>query len=319
MAIEQQRYSDAIDFLEQADASKALPEFVSQNIVYNLSQLYAQQDKIRKSLSLLERWLSVQKKSKKSITSEQHIFAATLYGRQKKYAFAVPHVKQAIKQSKTPKESWYQMLISFYLQQKHYNDAIKTYHVIIKQFPDKKTYWIQLSGLYLQTNKTQKALAVLELAEKQGMITTEEDILRLVNLYLYADIPLSAATLLEQKISHDKIEPNIKNQQKLADSWILAQEYSKAIKVLSNMARQEPDNGLYPFKIGRLLMEQGQWLEAYNQFNDAAQKKQDNPGEVFLLQGVAAFYAKKPEKAQFALEKAAKYKKYAEQASQWIE
>ncbi|MCW8928668.1 MAG: hypothetical protein OQL19_00335 [Gammaproteobacteria bacterium] len=328
VALEQIRYDKAITYLEQADSLKALPDFVSQNIIYNLAQLYFQRASEEKktaksdlniSLKMLVRWLD----GNTRVSSEQHIFIATVYARLKKYQSTIKHVNRAIKLSqknaKKPKESWYQLLISSHLEQKQYKQAINAYKIVIKLYPGNKSYWKQLSGLYLQTNEIHQALAVLELANKQGMLSTEKELLRLANLYLYANIPLSATTLLQKNLDSGIIQPTIKNWLKLSDAWIMAQEYTQAIEILKHIAQLDELNGQYQFRAGRLYMEQAKWLMAYQQFKLAQNKKLSDPGQNFLLQGISAYYAKMPEKAQKAFEKASKFKKYKDKSELWLE
>jgi len=314
VAIEKNQYQQAIKYLEQVDSLKALPDFVGRNVQYNLAQLYVQNNQLSKSIKVLEHWL----KASKKISSEQHIFAATLYARKKKHQAAIKHIKRAIKKASKAKESWYQMLISQYLEQKKYQLSIKVYQKLIKWYPENKNYWKQLSGLYFQTDQLHQALAVLSLAEKRGLLSSEQELMRLVNLYLYADIPFQAAQLLERKLKIGTIHPTIKNKMKLVNSWILAQEYSQGISILKQLVVEDDKNGMYSFLIARLLMEQGQWQAAYQHFKSAQQQKLNDHGNTYLLQGISAYYAKMPEQAKIAFEKAVKYAQYKEKANNWL-
>jgi len=211
------------------------------------------------------------------------------------------------------------LLISFYLEQKKYQQAIPVYETLIKRYPLKKDYWQQLSELYLRINNPQKALAVLKLAEKQGMLTSEQELLRLANLYLYTNIPEQAAQLLQQKLNSGVIPASVKNWNKLADSWILAQEYTQAIKALNYLVKLDQANGEYQFRIGRLYMEQGDWSRALSAFERAQGKKLPDQGHNWLLLGICAYYDKHPDKAKMAFERAKQFNKYNEQASAWLD
>jgi len=314
IAIEKEQYHQAIKYLEQVNSLNALPHFVSLNIQYNLAQLYAQNEQLNNSIKILQLWL----KASKKVTSEQHIFAATLFSLKNQHQTAIKHIQQAIKKASKPKESWYQMLIAQYVQQKQYLLAIKVYQKLIKWYPENKNYWKQLSGLYFQTDQMHQALAILILAEKRSLLSTEQELLRLVNLYLYADIPLKAAQLLAKKLNTGAIQSNLENKMKLVNSWILAQEYSMGIEVLQQLSLEDHNNGQYSFLIARLLMEQGQWQTAYQYFNAAQNKKLDDPGNNYLLQGISAYYAKMPEQAKKAFKKAEKYSNYKDKANDWL-
>jgi len=65
-------------------------------------------------------------------------------------------------------------------------------------------------------------------------------------------------------------------------------------------------------------MEQGQWQAAYQHFKSAQQQKLNDHGNTYLLQGICAYYAKMPEQARIAFEKAMKYTQYKEKANNWL-
>jgi len=315
VAISQSQYPKAIKRLQRALSMKALPAFVEKNIVYNLAQLTVQQDDYRQGLKYLKRWLVLQKKR----SPQQHIFAASVFGQQKQYKSAIKHVQRAIAGVKRPKESWYQLLISFYLDQKRYKKAIPIYHKLVRQYPKKRTYWQQLSGLYLQTKQKQQALAVLSLAYRQGMLTTESDLLRLVNLYLYVNNPYDAGTLLQRELTRKRIKSSAKNWRKLADSWILAREYGKGIVALKAAAALSVNDGALDVRIARLQIEQGHWRPAFDALGRGLKKGVKKVGEAHLLRGISAYYDHRLPQARRAFQQAMKTKSVRKRAKAWLQ
>lgn len=317
IAIKQDHYKNAIQYLVEVIKLKALPDYVEQNIKYNLTQLYAQESDYKNSLKMLKNWMIANLK----ITPDIHIFAATIYAHEKQYTTAIKHVKKAIAQSDHLVESWYQMLIAFHLQQKQYRKTIAVYQTLIKHFPKKVIYWKQLSGLYMQIKETQQALSVLKLANDQGLIVEPSDIHRLANLYLYLNIPYQAALFLQKKLTTTMLASSTKNWAKLADSWILAKEYGNGINALSKAASLEKKHGRYEVKMGRLQMENGQWDQALALFNMGIKKgglEKKMQGQVYLLKGISAYYSHQPKLAIKAFKKAKTYDAERKKADSWL-
>ncbi len=318
VAIEQEKYYRAITYLKKSYALQALPAFVNQNMAYNIAQLYAQAEKWKKSLHYTQLWLKGLPKEK-PLTAEQSIFIATVYAQTLQYQLAIQYVNKAIGKAKKVPESWYQLLLSFYLAQKHYRKTIPIYQKLLQQYPEKSQYWKQLANIYMQLGKTNKALATWSLADKQGLLSEQKEILRLVNLYLYASLPISAAKLLQKKLQAGQLTATRQYWEKLADSWILAQEYTQAITALDKLIQLYPDNAQYAFRKGRLLMEQGEWAKAVVAFQLIQKKSGKNMGHHYLLMGISAYYSKRTELARKAFLTARQYKAYRKQAKVWLE
>jgi hypothetical protein len=312
ISIKQDKYPTAIKQLNEVLALKILPDFVEKNIEYNLAQLYAGEQDYKNSLTILKRWL----KNNKKISPNNHVFIAMIYSHEHFYNDAISHILQAIKQSKKPAESWYQILISFHLQQKHYQKAILVYHILLKNYSHQLTYWKQLSGLYLQIKKPAKALAAYQSADHLFLLKKESDLQRLVDLYLYLNLPFQAAEKLHQSIQSKTITSNQKNWKKLADCWILAKEYPLAIKALKQASHHDK-TGKIELKIARLFIENSQWKQALISIDKALltgklTSKEQNKS--YFLKGISAYYAKQPEIARQAFIKTKNYP----QTRQWL-
>lgn len=315
ISIVRDQYDKAISQMEEALALRAVPEFVSKNLQYNLAQLYAQQDDFKNSLRVLILWL----KGKQKLNVDHHVFAANVYANNSQSKTAIVHLQQAIEQSKKPAEAWYQMLIALHLKLKQYKQAIPIYHTLIHRFTKKKEYWKQLSGLYLQLGKNHQALALFRFAYRQGLLTQEKEILRLANLYLALNIPYSAAKLLQTNLKTQRLQSTAVNLVLLADSWSMAREYNRAIEILQQAAKLDKTSGQLHVRSARLLIEQERWQEAMTSLEQALQQGGlKKPGEAYLLQGIAAYYASKHDKAMWAFNKAAKYTKFKKQARAWM-
>jgi hypothetical protein len=55
-----------------------------------------------------------------------------------------------------------------HLQQENWNEAVPLLMRLIDLYPDKKTYWVQLSSVYGQMEDFARSLAVMQLAYSAG-------------------------------------------------------------------------------------------------------------------------------------------------------
>ncbi|MDO7667434.1 MAG: tetratricopeptide repeat protein, partial [Pseudomonadota bacterium] len=154
-------YTKASSLFQQALDSNALPEKVSNDLLYNLAQLYLADQQYNKGIVMLEKWL----KAEASPPNSAHVLLASAYYRVKNYKKTVEHINVAIKNDKSVKETWYQVLLAAHLELKQYKSAISVLETLITLYPYQTSYWSQLSALYLQQNKEFTAMAVKMLAQ----------------------------------------------------------------------------------------------------------------------------------------------------------
>ncbi len=186
-------------------------------------------------------------------------------------------------------------------------------------FPKNKEYWKQLSNIYYLLNDDKRSLAVLELAYIKGLLSKEKEIINLANLYAYMHLSYKAVNLLEKAMDDGRITANKNNLKLLSDCYFRAKELEKAGMVLTRAADLSNDPELY-LRIGQMQVEQENWPDAIQSIEKAIMiggLKQ--PGNAYLLQGIAFYEHEKYGKAMVAFERAKKDKKTAEQALKWID
>jgi len=303
----------AISAFNKAVSSNALPSEVSQELTYVLAQLHAQEGNYEESLRYLSQWMD----KADSITPRDHIFAASLHYQLEQYREMIPEIKSALRQSDNPEVSWYEMLYAAYFETRQYDNAAEILIEILNRSPDRNNYWLQLAGIYQEMDKLDKAIAVYELANKQGLLNSDQ-ILNLARLYINEDLPYKAATLLSEKVEKNKIRDTTENLELLATSWLLAREDEKAIEILSIIAKSTNDPETY-LRIGRIHFDQQDWISAIDVLEKAAKTDDKNiASKANLLLGISAFYADRIALSNRALNRAASYEKTSEQANWWL-
>ncbi len=310
----QEKYKKAIKAFNEALKTEALPDQVQQSMRYNLAQLYAADSDWKAAARAYEQWLTQAEKP----SADSYAFGATIYAQLKNYDKAIPKIRKAISLASKPRENWYQLLLSMLYQKKHYAEAAKVLETMVAYWPDKKQYWKQLSGVYFTLKKNRRALAVLELAHKQGFLEKERELMNLVNMYLLQGIPYKAAKILDAEMKAGRIQRTGKNLQKLGEAWMRAKETDEALRELQAAAEVQ-EKGVLFLRLAQLYTDKENWKKVIDLSNKAlAAGGLKHPGDAYLLKGMALYESGKKQSAIASFSKALKYKKSKRQASQWI-
>jgi len=309
----QENYLQASRLFQQALDTNALPDKVSHNLKYNLGQLLLADEQYKEGIALLEQWL----KDEVSPPNSARVLLASAYYRIKNYKETISHIRLAINNENSPKESWYQVLLSAHLELKQYKSAIKVLESLIPRYPYQKTYWSQLSTLYLQQNKEFTGLAVKMLAQRLEL-GDEKILINMANMYRYLHIPYKSAQLLVDGIDNGVIEADFENMSRLAESWLAAKENEKAAAILENVAKLD-QSGESDLKYGRVLFGMEKWTQAVEPLSISLSKlKGKQLGTASLLLGMTQFHLGNLALAKTQFINAVSYENERSQAGQWI-
>jgi len=309
----QENYTQASKLFQQALSSNALPEQASHNLTYNLAQLLLADEQYKEGITLLEQWLE----SEASPPNSAYVLLASAYYRVKNYKKTIEHIRTAINNDKSAKESWYQVLLSAHLELKQYKSAIKVLEALIPRYPYQKTYWSQLSALYLQQNKEFTALAVKMLAQRLELGDAKV-LINMADMYRYLHIPYKSAQLLIGGFEKGIIEADLDNMSRLAESWLAAKENEKAAQVLVKVAKLD-DSGKSDLQYGRVLFGLEQWKQAADPLAKSLEKlKGKKQGSALLLLGMTQFHLGNLPEAKTQFSKAIAFDNERNQAGQWL-
>jgi tetratricopeptide (TPR) repeat protein len=189
---------------------------------------------------------------------------------------------------------------------------------MVRLFPDRE-YWQQLAGIYLALKRDERALTTFELAYRQGRLSREQDLLQLTQLYLGRGIPYKAARLLETEMERGRIGTGVRNLELLAGAWAAARERVRATAVYQRAMRAGGDAviGLY---LADLYIQDERWQEAAEVLE--ATLKRDGlsePGDAWLLLGVAHYEEGSLDLARHAFDEAARFEPARTAAQDWLQ
>ncbi len=307
-------YRHAVESFQKALSYQSLPDDVTHDLTYNVAQLLVHLTAYQESLGYLEEWLRDERDPKLEAVK----LAATAHFQLHRYEAAVPYLEKVLARQRPPEEAWHQMLLACRFERGQYQAAAGLLATMVDTWPERRDYWLQWSGAYQRLDRNHQALAVLELAERRGLLG-EAERLQFVRLYAYLDMPYQAAEFLSAKIEEGAIKTNLEVWDLLAHSWAHAQEKQRAVRALEHAARLAPDGNRY-LHIAQLKFELRDWNGAVQAVDHALQKggiKQ--AGTAHLLLGIASHHRGDEKRCLQALERAQRYQDTKAQADWWIE
>jgi len=276
------------------------------------------QERYSEALQRLESWFCIA--PPESITSAAYVLQASLFLEQPDYAGALKAIKTAIAMDANPAESWYQLELAAQYELEQYPQAAETLEAMIAKWPDRKDYWTQLSQTCYLLEQESKALAVLALAYRKGLLDKQSDILSLSSLYANAEVPYKAAEVLEKGIRDGIVEPSQPHWTAVAESWYAADELEKALAAYEAAGRVAGDGDI-DLRRGFILVDLERWSAAVDALDLALEKgglDEGRTGEAYLLRGMAQYNLGQLDSASSDLGRAQRYEKTRDAARQWM-
>lgn len=307
----------AIENFELVVAEQAIPESLRLSTLYSLSQLHMAEGNYDKSIEKLNQWFA---NGGDAENANAQVLLAQAYYQQKDYQAALKPVVKAIKivsdAGDVPKENWFVLQRAIYYSLKQPEQVADVTETLVRLF-NKPEYWLQLAGMYGELGLEDKQLAMMEIAYQQGFVKSRQDILALSQLYVYHQVPVKGALLLEKAMDEGKVEADVKNLKFLAQAYTLAREDEKAVPVLAKAADLSEDGNL-DAQLGQTYLNLEKWEQAIASTKTALEKGElDDPGKAQLVLGMAYFNLKKFDASLKALELASEHTSSKAMAQQW--
>jgi len=311
-------YDAALAYFEKAVSLDALPDQTHFSLMYQIAQLYYMNERFDEALDKLDLWMC--KVPQEKVTADSYVLKASIYSHKQDWNNVIPAIETAISMSDEPKENWYQLKLATHYELEQFQKAAQTLKILIQTWPDKKTYWVQLSQIYFKLEMDDKALSVLALAYRRNMLEKQSDIMFLSNLYSNNNVPFKAAQVLQKGIEDGIVESDRKYWTMAADAWYAAEEMENALAAYEQ-AGMASDDGEIDLRRAYILVDMERWSEASIAINAALDKggfSDRKTGDAYVLQGMSEFNLGNYDKAGTAWRSASKYPKAKKSARQWL-
>ena len=316
-AVNSKEYAQAAEYLEQALGQNALSPQAAAQMRKDLTQLRVAGGKPADVIKSLEPRV----KNNPQASAEEQVALGAAYLQMKRFKDALPLLQKAVGSNPNADESWLQALYAAYAGTGQEKEAAPVLEKLIRRNPGRREYWLQLAGIHHKANNKERALAVLELASRQGHLDSPEHRLQLVGLTAQLGSPFEAGSLMHSWMQAGQIPRDADNLEMLAGLWVNAREHTLAIEALRGALELKPQPRLYA-QLGQLLMDQDQNTDAAFALSKAVGEGRTGSGveagAVLLALGTASFNAGNPDGAIEAFTGAARFEKSAATAKEWL-
>jgi tetratricopeptide (TPR) repeat protein len=295
---------------------------------YYIAQIQFQLENYQAAIQGLNTWISGARAAGLPVDANAYYLLAAAYTQvtPPNWRAAVGPAEQAIAARAEPKKSDYDLLNLVYSELGETTKRGPLLEKMINNWPNERSYWVQLSGFYSNTGKDQDAFSVLEVAYRAGLLSKESELITLVNYYSFFDNPYRGARMMEREMEAGRIARNTKNLTLLSQLWSQSREHKRAIPVLESAARSSGTGELY-YRLGQVLLADEQYAKAESALAQAINKgglPAEKVGDAWLLLGTARFSRAGPDdcnqrgEARKAFVSAQRYPKSSKQASDWV-
>jgi tetratricopeptide (TPR) repeat protein len=309
----QEKYGEARAAFKQAIDSGGLNEVELDQIRFNIAQLFLAEEKWREGAQALEQWIAATPKP----NSNAFYMLAVAYYQMGDERKALPPAEKAIAMSEKPQPSWLQLVLALYLKNEQYAKAEPMVRKLVAAEPMKKENWVQLSAVLGAQEKYDDALVALQLAYHLGLLKDDGDVRRLADLMAFNNIPYRCGSMLTKAVQEKKVNNDGALQEKIANCWVAAREWDKAVAPLRSAAQMKRSGDLY-VRLGEVHVQREDWKSAIEALKAAiATGNAKDPGNAHVLTGMAYYNLKQPKEARAAFQRAMGTR-HAKQAEGWI-
>lgn len=270
-------YQQAIQGFENAiSAGGLLPKEID-NLRVNIAQLLIGNGQYARGAQMLEDW-----DRNGGTLKPNHIdMLVQAWVQAENYNKALPWAERWFR-SANPKERKHFDLLNFlYNNLKMPGKQADIVKDMIAKWPEDKTLWDNWASLLANGGREQDAFEVNKMLYLGGALSTEQDLLKVVQYYSFYDMPFQAAKILEREINAGRIANSPDKLVQLSDLFRQAREYDRAIPILDKAAKQSGKAKLYA-DLGEALYNGGQCNKAETAFKEAINRGYD-AGKSWML------------------------------------
>ena len=312
---DQGNYANTIQAFEKAANSGDLPPRVVSDLIYNLAQLNLAEGLSARALDYITRWFTTVEGEP---TADAYGLKAQIHLVMGDLAAAEQNVREALSKVEEPRQNWTRLLLSVLLQQERYGEARPILEDAALRWPSVKAFWQQLTAVYYEVKQEELAFVTQQIMHRQNMLKTSKELSSMAQLYLYHDIPIKAARVLQNGFDDGSIEKTEKNYELLAQAYMHAREWDKAIKPLT-AAAEKSDKGRFYEQLGQSYLQDEKWRDAEQAFVKALEKGGlRDAANTWLLLGITRTRVEKWDAAIAAFRKAGDDDETAKDAFRWI-
>ena len=308
---------NAIRTYERMIAIPSLEPQMGKQTTYTLAQLYTMEEQYQKALDTLDKWFILESNP----APDPFILKAQNLYQLSRYQQMIEPIENAMRvarsRNKPVKEDWYVLLNFAYFQDEDYKMVRDIQKILLETWP-KKRYWFSLAGAYTELGEDNNLIASYGAAHDQGMLEKDSELVTMAQLYMQAEVPYKAATLLEEEMAAGRVPKDAKNYRLLSQAFMLAQEDERAVPALKEAARLS-DDGELDVRLGNTYLNLGDYDECITAVRNGLRKGGlKSPENAQISLGMCLYNKRQYNDAIAAFRAAAKTQRSRKISQQWI-
>ena len=309
---------NALRTYERMLAIPTLEPQMAKQTTYTMVQLLTMDEQYSKALTTLEKWFLLEPNP----APEPYILKAQNLYQVQRYKEMVEPIETAMRianeRDKPVKEDWWNLLNFAYFQDENYLKVRDIQKILLQNWP-KSRYWKSLAGAYTELGEDEKLIYAYDAAHTQGMLVKDTEFVTMAQLYLQAEVPYKAATLMQEKMDAGVVGKTEKHYRLLSQAWQLSMEDKKAIPALKAAAALASDGELDQ-RLANSYLNIGEYGDCVTSANKAISKGGlKNPDNAQISLGMCLYNLRRYGDAKTAFRNAAKVPRSQRTASQWIQ
>jgi len=319
LAAQREQYERSIEHFSAAVRLNQLPNQTHFDIILQIAQLYNAIEEYDLALEQLDFWFCIATEDAKK-TADVWMLKASLHVQKEEWRPALSAVDQALILSDDPPESWFRFKLGMLQQLEEHRESVDVLKILVGMDPDRKEYWLQLSGTYQELNEQENAMSALRLAYRRDVLNRSSEFTQLAGLLQQMEAPRQAAEVLEDGLQKGIVEATASNWEMAAGAWYQAREMRKALDAFAQAGRLS-DSGRLDYQRAQLLIAEEDWQSALTAVNAALEKgdlNESQTGNSYLLIGMAHFNLDNFDQAEQAFQRAANYGTLRSAAQEWL-
>jgi len=308
---------NAIRTYERMIAIPSLEPQMGKQTTYTLAQLYTMEEQYQKALDTLDKWFILETNP----APDPFILKAQNLYQLSRYQEMIEPIENAMRvaraRDKPVKEDWYVLLNFAYFQDENYQMVRDIQKILLETWP-KKRYWFSLAGAYTELGEDNNLIAAYGSAHDQGMLEKDSELVTMAQLYMQAEVPYKAATLLEKEMDTGRVPRSAKNYRLLSQAFMLAQEDERAVPALKEAARLSEDGEL-DVRLGNTYLNLGNYDECIAAVRNGLRKGGlKSPENAQISLGMCLYNKRQYNDAIAAFRAASKTQRSRKISQQWI-
>lgn len=264
----------AIAYLQRTLELNGLNNNDHYEAMFLLAQLQSQQEgQGAQALATTERLLTETRSNRADFLA---LKGSILY-QMERYAEALEPLKQAMHNATEPRQDVTQLLMATYAELDQTGEAVKLAEQLAAANPDDVRTQMNLASVYMQADRSDQAVAVLERLRASGKLTEERDYRNLYAMYSNAQgQERKAIEVINEGLAKGILKDGYETQNALAQAYYFSEQIEPAIAAWRKAAPLAPDGRTW-LNLARALFNEGRMPEAREAAQNAINKGLSNP------------------------------------------